>query len=584
MKEYEQAREVIKETLGASWVDEQVQKRKRHIDSIIETLGKYSVFDSSKAYHPFADLWFDTSPFGIVRITGLGRLFATLGKCGGFEEKIQEFINKDFENTIYEFRIAYNFIRLGWQIIFCRTPDFIASQKGARCYVECKKKALSDQVQKTNSNIFRSISESIMRTWKEANDFVVLLVSCRSPVDSVDTRVLQQELLDFSKQPGERTQYSNNRFDIKIWKPNVKSTVLTVPRIDFPIHTKEDLNQIFLCSLTRALLGTPTDLDYCAFEGYLNFQKDEFLLKNPKFIGFISNEVRDRYKQVENSFQQARQQLPKSGPGLMYIELDQKVSPYQMRLISERLKGKLKTVNTRVNAVVLTKEIIELVNNEYMTWATQYEVGVNEHPRADIPKDLKIPGLSETKIEGPDEEQIVHNLIKRHGTRGLRPFNREGGTLMVCFMPKSPTRKDKTQYYVDIGDEPDRNRISLYSDNKFALVFKVYASDSKSYSVMVSPNTGDKAWTQDRWQKVTALWDPLDGLLELNLNNVVVQRTNVESFHLDDIITNMLLGTDISKTHFAHMQLASIALFDHPLTHDIETVWQDLIQQGLPAD
>ena len=50
MKEYEQAREVIKETLGASWVDEQIQKRKRHFDSIVKTLGKYSVFDSSKAY------------------------------------------------------------------------------------------------------------------------------------------------------------------------------------------------------------------------------------------------------------------------------------------------------------------------------------------------------------------------------------------------------------------------------------------------------------------------------------------------------------------------------------------------------
>jgi hypothetical protein len=61
MKEYEQARAVIKEALGASWIDEQIQKRKRHIDSIIETLGKYSVFDSSKAYHPFADFWFDIS-------------------------------------------------------------------------------------------------------------------------------------------------------------------------------------------------------------------------------------------------------------------------------------------------------------------------------------------------------------------------------------------------------------------------------------------------------------------------------------------------------------------------------------------
>jgi len=562
-KQYEEARKNLLEEIGKDWIDDQSRKCEEYFMELQQKHGKYALFyEKEGKYHPFAKWWLDTSPFGILRIIMLGNLFNVLRSCKGFKEKVEKLKTapKEFEKLIYEFRIAYDFVQFGWDVIFPTTPDLMVFHRKHTYYVECKKKDLYGGREKKIKSIFKNISEKVMRKWRDIQSSLIIFVKCKTSINSDDRPYLERLIKDVITQSEEKS-LTDDKFDVTVKKLKAQG-IMKVPYIDYPMNTEEEINQRFIYSLTKAILGFPINPDYCAFEGDLNPQNDGFLLRNIKFIGFLSKESLDRFKSIEDSFYEAIRQIPKERNGLIYIELDPKISPYEVKEISERLKGKLKD-HPRINAVLLTRELTEKPTDEDLIKGTHYVKIINE-TALPIPEYLKIPGIKGEEIRNREKRMILEDLVRKYTPEGFRPFGKEGSTLVFAFRPYS---QNKVQYYIDIGNKPDKNRVSLFHDGKSNLVLKIYAFDGKCYSIK-APMKRENFF--DKGHIILCTWNPLKGNIGINIDGKKF-RKNVDPFYLEDITVRMLIGTDISKKHFAKMLLCSVQVYARPFD-DKETL------------
>ena len=554
-KQYEEARKILLEGMGKDWIDDQCRKYEEYFRKLQRKYGKYALFyEKEGKYHLFVKWWLDTSHFGILRTIMLGNLFNALRNYKGFKEKVEKLKTapNEFEKLIYEFRMAFNFVQLGWDVIFPATPDLKVSQGKHTYYVECKKKDLYGGREKEIKNIFKSVSEMAMRKWRNIQPYLIIFVKCKTSINSNDRSHLERLIKNALTQSEETNHLSDDKFDVAVENLKAQDRIMKVPYVDYPMNTEEKIKQRFIYSLTKAILGFPINPDHCTFEGDINPQNDGFLLRNIKFIGFLSKEALERFKSIEDSFYEAIGQIPERRNGLIYIELDPKISPYDVKEISERLKGKLKN-HPRINAVFLTREITEKPTDEDLVKGTHYVKIINEFA-SPIPEYLKIPGIKGEEIKNSEKRIVLEDLVRKYTPEGFRPFGKEGSTLVLALKPYS---QNKVQYYIDIGNKLDKNRVSLFHDGKSKLVLKIYTFNGKCYSVEAPVRREDFF---DKDHVVLCTWNPLKGNIGINMDGEMY-RKNIDTFYLEDITVRMLIGTDISKKHFAKMLCYSVQVY-----------------------
>lgn len=556
-EQYKQAKEILIKELDETWINSTIRSYIMYIEKLQRKYGKYAIFhEGEDKYHPFAKWWLDTSPFGIVRAVMIAKLLKTIKNCKGFEEKIKKLKTspKEFEKLIYEFRVAYNFIQCGWDVIFPETPDLIVLQEDFAYYVECKKKNIYGGREKETKNIFKNVSERAMRKWKNIRHPFIIFVKCKTSIESKDKPQLKRVIESTIARSEEEINLYDEKFEIVVKNPKTEKQIIEMPSVDYPMNTEEEINQRFIYSLTKAVLGFPINPDHCTFEGEINLQNDRFLLRNLKFIGFLSKESLNRFKSIEKNFDEAIGQIPTERKGLVYIELDQNISPYEVKAISERLKGKLKN-HPRINAVLLTREITEKPTEEDLIKGTHYVKIINE--KSPPPEYLKIPGIKGEEVKDIKKRIILEDLVRKYTPDGFRPFSKEGGTLIFAF---KPDYQNKVQYYIDIGNKSDKNRVSLFHDGKSSLVFRIYSFNGKCCSVEAPIN--DKEFF-DKDHVILCVWIPLKGYIEMNIGEKKY-RENIDTFYLEDITVKMLIGTDISKKYFAKMLCYSVQVYARP--------------------
>ncbi len=576
-KQYEEARKILLKEIGEDWIDDRIRNYEEYLRKLQRKYGKYALFyEKEGKYHPFAKWWLDTSPFVILKIIMLGNLFKTLRNYKGFKEKVEKLKTapKEFEKVIYEFRMAFNFIQFGWDVIFPATPDLIVSQGNHTYYVECKKKDIYGGREKEIKNIFKGVSENAMRKWKRIQIPLIIFVKCKTSIESNDRPRLKRLIENTITQPEGKSHLSEDKFDVIVKNPKAQNRIMSVPYVDYPMNTEEEINQRFIYSLTKAVLGFPINPDYCTFEGDVNPQNNGFLLRNIKFIGFLSNESQNRFKSIENSFDEAIGQIPEERNGLIYIELDPNISPYEVKEILEKLKRELKN-HSRINVVLLTREITEKPTDEDLVKGTHYVKIINESASL-IPEHLKIPGIKGEEIKNSEKRVVLEDLARKYTSEGFRPFSKEGSTFVFVFKPYS---QNKVQYYIDIGNKPSKNRVSLFHDGKSNLILKNYAFDGKCYSVE-APVKREEFF--DKNHVVLCTWNPLKGYIGINIDEEMYRKT-VDTFYLEDITVRMLIGTDISKKHFAKMLCYSVQVYarafeDEEIQKLIKTLYKQISQ------
>ena len=123
-----------------------------------------------------------------------------------------------------------------------------------------------------------------------------------------------------------------------------------------------------------------------------------------------------------------------------------------------------------------------------------------------------------------------------------------------------PHFQNKVQYYVDIGHELHKNRVSLFYNGKSDLVLKIHSFNGKRYLAKAPVNTEEFF---DKDHVILCVWNPVRGSIKINVDGKECAKT-VHPFFLQDIATRLLIGTDISKKHFAQMLCYLVQAYANP--------------------
>ena len=113
---------------------------------------------------------------------------------------------------------------------------------------------------------------------------------------------------------------------------------------------------------------------------------------------------------------------------------------------------------------------------------------------------------------------------------------------------------------MDIGHELYKNRVSLFYNSKSDLILKIYSFDGKHHSAKAPVNMEGFF---DRDHVILCVWNPVRGSIKINVDGKEYAKT-VHPFFLQDIATRLLIGTDISKKHFARMLCYLVQAYARP--------------------
>lgn len=557
LDKYNVSRNAICDELGRDWLNKEIDIYHNYIKQLRQTYGKnYIFYEREDKYHPLAKLWHSDSIFDALKIMELYTLLETLKNYEGFKNKKAKLKTspREFEKLIYEFRIGYEFNKLGWQISFPETPDIIVTSGGCELYIECKKKDLYGRNEKQKRNIFRNIASSVMNKIRKLQRPYIIIIKCKTSIKPKDSPIVERLIKDSMIRS--RKYYSDEEFDIIII--NIESDTANIPLIDYPMNTEMEIKERLIYSLTKSIVGTPIYPDFYVFNDGIRIGNNSLSLKNLKFIGFISNESLNRFASIENSFDEAIRQIPEGKHGLVYIELDSYISPYEIKEISGRLNGKLRA-HARVNSANLTREILERTTGGEYVKGTYYTRIANELA-VPIPDDLMIPGIGGKEIDDEEIKRILGDMAKKYSPEGtLRPFNKKGTSVLIVFNPES---KNKIQYYIDMGEVENKNRCSLLYDGNSNLILKINSFNEKCYSLEVPL---EKERFFGNYHVIICTFIPIMGKIKIDINGIMHEK-KVDSFYLEDVAVVPIIGSDISKTHFAKMQCVNIGIWPRELT------------------
>ncbi len=256
---------------------------------------------------------------------------------------------KDFEKAIYEIRVASSLKNAGYEVYFVKegikkTPDLLIERNGEKVYIECKEKDKKTHRDKRNENLWNEVLMSTLRFMDKMKKNYAIVVKAKSDLMKKDRDFLiesLQELIESSNSGVHRM----GKFEIMLEELAEMNKSLCGP---FSMNLEE-----FGVKMTEPTIHLYQHAD-------VKFSKNmEVDHKNPRFMAFVSTLLPDRIKGILRSVDRAYKQIPKKGPGIIYIEINTGLyKGYQeinkdLEIIKNKMKGKL-NLTKRVNAVVLT--------------------------------------------------------------------------------------------------------------------------------------------------------------------------------------------------------------------------------------
>ena len=254
-----------------------------------------------------------------------------------------------FEKAIYEIRVAASLKRNGYRVCFLeertgKTPDFIVEKDGEKTYVECKQKDKKSERDQRNQTIWDTVLTSSLKCMDRSRKNYGIIVKSEVDLSNKNSSLLINRI---------RSLIGNSQSG-------------TYREGDFEIIAKElqqfDKGSQGCFSVNLEDFGVkgdfPTELiQQSAIVKYSQTSEAEY--KNPRFMVFVSAVMPDRIRSILDSLNHAYKQIPKGGPGIIYIEINTSLyrNPEEIakafQFVEKRINGKLNLVK-RVNSVILT--------------------------------------------------------------------------------------------------------------------------------------------------------------------------------------------------------------------------------------
>ncbi len=148
------------------------------------------------------------------------------------------------------------------------------------------------------------------------------------------------------------------------------------------------------------------------------------------------------------------------------------------------------------------------------------------------------------------------------------PLKKPGGSIKLEIKPMS--NNSKVQFIIDIGEKDflKKERISLFIDEDFNLVFRLIDKKGKEYNLVHKPSD---LWSPDLWVQVICSWNTefaksrtFKASNEMNFSENRIELKEIDLFYMP-INPPMILGTDLTEKHFAKMTISELSLYDHPI-------------------
>lgn len=290
--------------------------------------------------------------------------------------------NVEYEKVEFEVLVAAAYARYGCSVVpnfGTPGPDFeIVTASGTQVWVECKRKDSVTQLEEKMQRYRGKVdSDLISAMRKDDLSFHVNFHVLEDP-SSVDP----DELIRATLQLCRSKEWGTESFDDSL---RIEVVKLAEPGAAVP----EDVLQMFLSERLAMRISQVAVRD-----GVLKPESRQ----NPIQVQWIvPTDAAGRARGLENSLRQAASQLPRSGPAIVYIDLNAREYTEALeeldranRDVSRLLAGQHK----RVNYVVLSAIFPTSTSDGIEGWSVNTMLFRQRNPRSELPKEIPVLGAT----------------------------------------------------------------------------------------------------------------------------------------------------------------------------------------------
>lgn len=388
----------IEEAFDAAWLHKQADKLSQRIR---DQAGKRRIKSPDQLHqHPLMWPWLactGTVPSAVqvhannFEVALLRGLSATLGSVwphlDGESRALAQTRLRDkdrWEKTFYELRIAAHYATSGLPVRVVPedqrhpSPDLKVTTEAGGVFIECKKKDLVTQRDKAYAGFWNAFRDRAMaRLEKLQRSVSVIIVADDDPeLREIDYLIggIEQALA----RGLQGTVYDNEKFTLT-WE--------TLAPWDARIPGDFQANFVNVDHIAMHL-----DVE-------IGMSPGEQWSRNIRILGVRSNHRPNRLPSVLANVRTAAKQLPEMACGLVYVELPLPPSErfdYEVEQLASGLEKQLRTVNRRVNAVVLTASGLIATGPGQLVFAQRQRAVWHADPRTPLPTGFTLPPAATT--------------------------------------------------------------------------------------------------------------------------------------------------------------------------------------------
>jgi len=374
--------QVVVDTIGSKWISRKVGEAKK-----IQELNKSRLNTRKHSYlykkppHPVVQLVLEADKWredclkshrlelreSVVKLATLGMALDKARIQTNFDRLVNRLKNEnEFQSAAFEVEVAASYVERGWLVDFVeegneKTSDLkVIADNDFTFWVECKRRDELSGRDRLIHDFWVDLESSLIRIMGPNKLNFAIIVKSLSDPDRSQLDILREYILNAIRSGGIGV------FDVTTGK----ATSVVGPTTNFAVIVQKlaDPDQ----ELSTSGIGFNASEDFDRVTILSEVKKEETgktLFKNPAIMAFKNSLPSDLVSGILNDFKAAVKQLPKEGPGVIWIRIpdnswaksiDQSFKQAE-KLIRNKIGG---MQNRRVNAVIILTRIFQKLEKD----------------------------------------------------------------------------------------------------------------------------------------------------------------------------------------------------------------------------
>ena len=374
--------DVVFNAIGPKWIKRKLREAKRS-----EELNKARLDRRKHSYlyekplHPIIQWFLEANKWrevclkthklelreSVVKLATLGMALEQARTQPNYDRLVNRLKNAaQFHSSAFEVEVAASYINKGWSVEFVeegdeKTPDLKVTVENSRTFwVECKRRDELSGRDRLIHKFWLDLESSLLRTMGPAKlNCAVVIKSLNDPsvsqLEALRTLVLDSinsggvGVLDVTA--GKTTSVPDPTANFSLVVQKLAEPDQEIPTTSIGLNASEDFDRFTIIAEVK--------ID----------QSGNTYFRNPMIFAFKNSIISDIVTGILNDFKAAVAQLPKEGPGVIWIRIPdnswnkniEQAFKQAEKLIKNEISG---TQNRRVNAVIIVTRIFQKLEND----------------------------------------------------------------------------------------------------------------------------------------------------------------------------------------------------------------------------